>query len=99
MERRKSIKDLVGELYEMIPFDGRYERDIMHKLVNEYPQATIEATLLHLCREHQIRKCGDKMRLMYVREPHRVRYLNITPLSSRTADLLVTLHKNFEEKT
>jgi hypothetical protein len=86
-------------IFDLVKIDGIYERDLLHKLVARYSQRSIEDTLAFLMERGFIKRCGDKIRPMYVRmESARVVYQCIVPLAPGTEQTLLTMHSNFEEK-
>ena len=94
----ESERSLAEKIFDMVPKCGRYERDILFKLINEYPQKTIEAALAHLCAAGHLRKCGDKVRPLYVRMvTPKVFYDGCAPAPSQTATSLLQMHSNFED--
>jgi hypothetical protein len=83
----------------MISVNGIYERDLLHKLVANYSQKSIEDVIAFLMERGFIKRCGDKIRPIYVRmESARVVYQCIVPLAPGTEQTLLTMHSNFEEK-
>ena len=96
MQNAKPERGLALELWQMIPADGRYERDILHAMVSRWPQARVEKELAWLCERGYLRRCGDKIRPIYVRMSRTVRYSNIAPLTIE--NVLLQMHQNFEAK-
>ena len=95
----ESQRPLHEKIFDMVPKSGRYERDILFKLINEYPQKTIEAMLEALCQKGHLRKCGDKIRPLYVRMvTPKVFYDGCAPAPSQTATSLLQMHSNFEDR-
>jgi hypothetical protein len=86
-------------IFDMIKIDGIYERDLLHKLVANYSQKSIEDVIAFLMERGFIKRCGDKIRPIYVRkESARVVYQHIIPLAPGTEQILLEMHSNFEEK-
>jgi len=94
----ESVRSLPGKIFDMVPKSGRYERDILFKLINEYPQKTVEECLEQLCAAGHLRKCGDKIRPLYVRMvTPKVFYNGCAPAPSQTATALMQMHSNFKD--
>jgi len=94
--RPNNLKRVV---FDMIKVTGIYERDLLHKLVAHYSQKSIEDVIAFLSERGFIKRCGDKIRPMYVRkESARVVYQHLVPLESGTEQTLLKMHSNFEEK-
>jgi len=95
----ESVRSLPGKIFELVPKSGRYERDILFKLINEFPQKTIEACLEQLCAAGHLRKCGDKVRPLYVRMvTPKVFYSGIAPAPTAAATSMLKMHSNFEDR-
>jgi hypothetical protein len=92
-------ESLDEKIFDMVPKSGRYERDILFKLINVYPQRTIEIALERLCNAGHLRKCGDKARPLYVRMvTPKVFYSGIAPAPAASATSMLQMHSNFEER-
>jgi len=93
----ESLGALPSKIFELVPKSGRYERDILFKLINEYPQKTIEACLEQLCAAGHLRKCGDKVRPFYIRmTTPKVFYNGCAPAPTKTETSLLQMHSNFK---
>jgi hypothetical protein len=92
-------ENLKRVIFDMIKVNGIYERDLLHRLVQYYSQRSIEDTLAFLMERGFIKRCGDKIRPIYVRmESARVVYQHLFPLAPGTEQTLLKMHSNFEEK-
>lgn len=99
MTRRPKNCSLVEKIFDMVPRNGRYERDIVQALIHEFPQRTIEAILRRLCDQDHLRKCGDSVRPLYVRMvTPKVFYDGLAPLSQDLASVMLQMHSNFENR-
>lgn len=92
-------RSLVELIFDMVPRNGRYEQDILHKLVPSFPHRTIEAALVKLCADGHLRKCGDKIRPLYVRMvTPKVFYDGCAPAPAAAQTAMLQMHSNFEDK-
>lgn len=90
--------NLKRKIFDLVPIDGVYERDLLHKLVGHYSQKSVEDTIAFLIERRFIKRAGDKIRPMFIRtESARVVYANILPLKAGAEQPLLTMHSNFEE--
>ena len=89
---------LIRKIYDLIPVDGIYERDLLHKLVDHHCQKSVEDALAFLIERQFVKSAGDKIRPMFVRRASvRVVYANILPATPDTEQTLLKMHSNFEE--
>ena len=94
---QNSRPKLVPTIFDAVPEKGRYEGDIMDDFLLHASRREIESALEWLCSHGHLRKCGDKIRPIYVRPENRgVRYTNIRPVTGE--DVLLQMHSNFTEK-
>jgi len=85
-------------VFENIPRNGRYERDLLHSMVHKFSQKNIEDALKWLCERGFVRKCGDATRPLYVRlATASVVYTNITPLDEWSTTVMLELHSAFKK--
>jgi hypothetical protein len=91
--------NLKRKIFDMIKVNGIYERDLFQRLINSYSQKSIEDVIAFLTERGFIKKCGDKVRPIYVRkESAKVVYQHISPLAPGTEQTLLKMHSNFEEE-
>lgn len=86
-------------IFDKVKVTGIYERDLLMQLAIEgHSTSKVVEAIDYLAGRGYIRKCGDKIRPLYVRsESARVVYQNLTPLDQRAAQVLLQMHSNFEE--
>ena len=91
----ESERSLAEKIFDMVPKSGRYERDILFKLINSYSQNTVETALAQLCAAGHLRKCGDKIRPLYVRMvTPKVFYDGCAPAPSQAVADMLQMHSN-----
>lgn len=94
MEEYPGKETLIATLQEMIPFEGVYYRDILHKLIHRHPQSTIEQVLATLVRQGHARRVGSAMHPIYIKQRGKtVVYDNIRPTDGLGA--LLVMQSNF----
>lgn len=86
-------------IFDKIKVTGIYERDLLMQLAAEgYSPSKVDEEINFLAGRGYIRKCGDKIRPLYVRsESAKVVYQNLTPLHQKAAQILLQMHSNFME--
>ena len=88
---------LAPDIYDVVTVDGRYEQDVMNDFLLRFSRNEIEKALAWLCQRGHLRKCGDKVRPIYVRrENASARYTNIFPANG--VEMLLQMHSNFTGK-
>lgn len=86
-------------IFDKIKVTGIYERDLLMALATEgHSPSKVDEAIDYLAGRGYIRKCGDKIRPLYVRmESAKVVYQNLTPLDHKAAQVLLQMHSNFME--
>lgn len=59
--------DAIAHTFAAVPRTGVYERDLLTKMVKQYPQSEIEVALAVLSGQGFIKKAGCSARPIYVR--------------------------------